>query len=121
MAENHSDNGVVAIVRMFLAFLKDLLGEFANRLNILEIKMAKIEEVQAAQAAADEALSAALARVKEDIDGQAAEIQALKDQIAAGGTVTEAQLDPILERAQSFKAKLDALDPVPNSPAGPAE
>ena len=53
------------------------------------IIMAKIEDVNAKIAEVKAAIAAEKAEV-------AAAIQALKDQIAAGGTITEAQLDAVL-------------------------
>lgn len=38
----------------------------------------------------------------------ATEIQALKDQIAAGGTVSEADLDAVLLKVQAVKADVDS-------------
>lgn len=38
------------------------------------------------------------------------EIQALKDQVAAGGTITEAQLDSPLAKATALEARLQGID-----------
>lgn len=68
--------------------------------------MATVEQVQGVLDSVEPVIDAVAA----DEAKQAAEIQRLKDVIAAGGTITEAQLDPLLERANSIKARVDALD-----------
>lgn len=68
--------------------------------------MAKLEDVQAVL----DSIPPVLQNIVADEAKQAADIQALKDQIAAGGTITEAQLDPLLERANAIKAAADAID-----------
>ena len=68
--------------------------------------MAKLDELQAAL----DAIPPVLDSIVADEAKQASEIQALKDIIANGGTITEAQLDPILARANEIKAKVDAID-----------
>lgn len=69
--------------------LQLFLGDLLRRLNRLEAKMATIEE--AVQAVKD---TAALekAQVEGRLSELAAEIQALRDQIANGGVVTDAQM-----------------------------
>lgn len=50
------------------------------------------------------------------------EIQSLKDVIAAGGTVTEAQVQSALDKAQAISDRLDAIDasvPGNTGPVGP--
>ncbi len=80
-----------------------ILGEIYERGEII---MAKIDDVQAAL----DAIPPVLDAIAADEAKQAAEIQSLKDIIAAGGTITEAQLDPLLARANEIKARVDAID-----------
>ncbi len=90
--------------------------ETDNVIQQLEMKMAKLTEVQAKQQEAIAATQAAVARVVEDNTAQNVEIQKLKDQIAAGGTVTEADLDSLLAGNQTIIDTMNALDPIPATP-----
>ena len=49
-----------------------------------------------------DAIAAEKAEVTDKLDALADEIQALKDQIAQGGTITEAQLDSVLVGIQDI-------------------
>ncbi len=80
-----------------------ILGEIYRREGTI---MAKLDDVQAAL----DAIPPVLDAIAADEAKQATEIQALKDIIAAGGTITEAQLDPLLARANEIKARVDAID-----------
>jgi translation initiation factor 1 (eIF-1/SUI1) len=57
--------------------------------------MATIEDLKAA-------VTAEAAEVKSRIDELEATVQTLRDQIAAGGTITEAQLDEVLVAIQGI-------------------
>lgn len=119
--EMHHENGAgekTAVTEGFLLtminlFLNTFEKLISNRIHQLEIQMAKLSEVQASQAAAIKAMDAAIARVVEDNEAQNAEIQKLKDVIAAGGSVTEADLDGLVASNHVIIDKLNALDPIP--------
>ena len=63
--------------------------------NLKEYIMATVQDLV-------DAIAAEKAEVTAKIDALAAEIQALKDQIAQGGTITEAQLDAVLVSVQDI-------------------
>jgi capsule polysaccharide export protein KpsE/RkpR len=87
-----------------------ILAEILQTVRRLEDKeeviMAKIDDVQAVL----DSIPPVLDAIAADEGKLMAEIQALKDQIAAGGTVTEAQLQAALDSATAIKARLDAID-----------
>lgn len=68
--------------------------------------MAKLEDLEAAL----DAIPPVIAKIAADEAVLMAEIQALKDQIAAGGTITEAQLQSALDKAVAIKGGLDSVD-----------
>ena len=69
-----------------------------------ETIMASLDEVKTALAGA----VAALDEIAVDQASQAAEIQKLKDQIAAGSPVTQAQLDELATSAKALRDKAEA-------------
>lgn len=101
-------------IRLFIDKINDGIS---NRINNLErrmdIAMAKLSDVQAKQAEAIAAVQRAVARVVEDNEAQNTEIQRLKDLIAAGTPVTEADLDGLVSSNQSIIDTMNALDPIP--------
>ena len=60
------------------------------------------EHIMATVQALVDAIAAEKAEVTDKLDALADEIQALKDQIAQGGTITEAQLDSVLVGIQDI-------------------
>ena len=71
--------------------------------------MATVAELKAALEAAKSDAAAAIARVAEDV-------QKLKDDIAGGGTVKEADLEPILSGLADLSATFKTVDPLPDFP-----
>jgi len=57
-----------------------------------------------------DALTALVANVGGDVTALKAEIQALKDIIAGGGTITEAQLQPVMDKLTALEGQLTSLD-----------
>ena len=68
--------------------------------------MVKIGDFQAVLDSIPPLLDAIVADEQKLMD----EIKALKDQIAAGGTVSEAELQAALDSATAIKARLEAID-----------
>lgn len=66
---------------------------------------AKVQEIQTS-------FSAALTRVQQDV-------QFLKDKVAAGEAIVQADIDGVVSGLSSLKASIDGLDPVPENPAPP--
>ncbi len=67
----------------------DGCAEILSQLKLMEIRiMATIQDLK-------DTIDAEKLQVSARLTTLAAEIQALKDQIAAGGTITEAQLDEV--------------------------
>ena len=65
-------------------------------------------------------LGTALGSISDSQANIAADIKKLQDQIAAGGTITEAQLQPFADQATAVAASLKALaDSVPDDPPPP--
>lgn len=107
------DTSIVTIVKVFMNFIQENWKDVLSRLSKQEHQMAKLTEVQAKQAEAIAAVQAAVARVVEDNTAQNVEIQRLKDQIAAGEPVTEADLDGLVASNQTIIDTMNALDPIP--------
>lgn len=67
-------------------------------------------------------LGTALGSIADSQANIAADIKKLQDQIAAGGTITEAQLQPFADQATAAAASLKALaDSVPDDAPTPTE
>lgn len=113
MHEDRTPISEALLLNTIKLFLDSFHCLFINRLTQLETQMAKLTEVQAKQAEAISAVNAAVARVVEDNEAQNVTIQALKDQIAAGGTITEADLDSLIAGNQTMIDISNALDPIP--------
>ncbi len=107
------DGQVVTVVKLFIDFVKVIMDGMFNRVSTMETQMAKLTEVQAKQQEAIVATQAAVVRVVEDNTAQNVEIQKLKDQIAAGGTITESDLDSLIAGNQTIIDTMNALDPIP--------
>jgi uncharacterized protein (DUF885 family) len=75
-----------------------------------EFNMATPEELLAQTQAVLDSIEPVLDAVADDEAKQALEIQALKDQIANGPAITEAQMQALLDRANSIKSRLDAAN-----------
>jgi predicted nucleic acid-binding Zn-ribbon protein len=85
----------------------------------LENVMTKQEELAGKLASAGVEFEALKARVTVDIAAQAAEIQKLKDQVAAGEVVTAAQFDALLASADNLIASIKPFDPIPDTAPEP--
>lgn len=92
------------------------LRKLGTKINLILKKenqiMATIDDLQAVLDAIPPVLDAIVA----DETQLMADLQALKDQIANGSTVTEAQVQSALDKATAIKGRLDAIDvsqPVP--------
>ncbi|MBK8772483.1 MAG: hypothetical protein IPM06_18955 [Rhizobiales bacterium] len=70
--------------------------------------MANLDALNAESAAQSNELTQINDTIAAEAAQVAAAIQALKDQIAAGGSITEAQLDPVLVNMQNVTASLAA-------------
>lgn len=74
-----------------------ILDSLSTQLNRIENNMPTIAEVKAAVAAAVQQVKDAInAAVTKEIAEVTEQIQALKDQIAAGGTISQSDLDEIV-------------------------
>lgn len=83
--------------------------------------MAKgFQDVKADVEALKAAFSKGLAEVNKDVAAQGAEIARLKD-LVANGTVSQADWDGLSSGIEDITAKLNALDPVADTPAPPVE
>ena len=87
--------------------------------------MAKIEDKVAELDGVLNTIGAGVAGVQGDVATLSAEIQALKDQIGAGGNLTpeqEAAFDAAIVKARAAADALDALDQMnPATPSAPVE
>jgi len=83
---------------------KDRIAQFIDWLFRGTNIMAALSGIQAA---ADELKSAAL-QLPSKLDSVAALVQSLKDQIAAGGGVSQAEIDAVLASLAEAKASVDS-------------
>ena len=99
------------VIQMFLDFQRSGLWIQLNELNTEVHKlMATVAELKAAVDKVKLDTAAAIGRVAEDV-------AKLKDDIANGGTVKEADLGPIAAGLADISAALGTLDPLPDFPA----
>ena len=77
--------------------------------------MSLVDDIKATQVATNVAIDSIAA----DESALVAEIQALKDQIAAGSPATVEDLQGILDGANAIKGRLDALDATVPAPVVP--
>jgi ABC-type transporter Mla subunit MlaD len=82
--------------------------------------MATLQEVKDSFAAGQDALNAAVDRVRVDFEALIAKIADLQAQIDAGTGVTAEDLAGLQADAEALKGTADALDPIPDEPAPPA-
>ena len=111
MAENtKQDSFLLRVIGLFLEFIQ---AENSERLTKIEEDvqnlMATVAELTAAVETVKSETAAAIARVAEDV-------QKLKDDIANGGTIKEADLDPIKDSLAGIVDSLKAVDPLPDFP-----
>mgnify|MGYP001463891271 CR=1 FL=1 len=94
----------------FKKWIVEKLFELGEQISLIHGKgetiMATLQEITDKLAAIPPVLDAIVA----DEQGLRDQIAALQAQIAAGGTITEAQLDPILAQADAVLARLQAID-----------
>lgn len=94
--------------------------------SLRESTMTKFDEVSALLSSVNDvtnALAANVTKVVQNEAAQLAEIQSLKDQIAAGSPITTVQLDTIVSglqaRQEALKAISDNLQSIATDPANP--
>lgn len=71
--------------------------------------MAKVEELEAELTIVKDIIAAERVEVQGKLTAFMTEIQALKDQIAAGGGVSEVQLDSVLVGLRDLKASISQI------------
>lgn len=97
------------LVRRILHQLEDLRRDVKDLQTTRRGMMAKVEELEAELTIVKDIIAAERVEVQGKLTAFMTEIQALKDQIAAGGGVSEVQLDSVLVGLRDLKASISQI------------